>query len=62
MTKETVGYGRLEWTWPIVFNVDGKTYTYQTDDADEFARCQIGSRWVLKVNTFNAVTSIEPAG
>jgi ribosomal protein L40E len=48
-------------SYKIVFNSDGKTYTYQTDDADEFARCQIGSRWVLKVNTFNAVTSIEPA-
>jgi hypothetical protein len=48
-------------SYKIVFNGDGKTYTYQTDDADEFALCQIGSRWILKVNTFSAVASIEPA-
>ena len=30
------------------------------DDA-EFARFQLGSRWILKVNSLNAVVSVEPA-
>ncbi len=47
--------------YEIIFDTDGKRYTYKTGDAAEFAQCQIGSRWILKVNTFNAVTSIEPA-
>jgi len=53
--------GEREERYKIIFNADGKQYTYITHDAAEFARCQIGSQWVLKVNTFNAVTSIEPA-
>jgi ribosomal protein L40E len=48
-------------SYHIVFTTDEGDYTYQTSNADIFARCQIGSQWVLKVNTFNAVTGIEPA-
>jgi ribosomal protein L40E len=46
--------------YEIIFDTDGATYTYTTHDPAEFAQCQIGSRWILKVNTFNKVVSIEP--
>lgn len=53
--------GEQEETYECVFDVDGKSYTYRTDEFEEFSRCEIGSRWSLKVNTFNSVVAIEPA-
>ncbi|MFQ5398937.1 MAG: zinc ribbon domain-containing protein [Anaerolineae bacterium] len=46
--------------YEIVFDVDGDNYTYDTSDADVFVQCEIGSEWLLKVNTFNSVLAIEP--
>ena len=53
--------GAREETYKIVFDADGKDYTYQTSDAAEFAQCQIGSRWTLQVNKLNQIVSIKPA-
>lgn len=53
--------GEREEHYECIFDTDGKTYTYRTQDAAEFAQCQIGSRWTLKVNRLDAVVSIEPA-
>lgn len=47
-------------TYQIVFATEEKTYTYDTSNADEFAQFQPGSRWILKVNSFGAVTKVEP--
>ena len=52
--------GRQE-VYEIIFNNDGKKYTYQTRDAAEYAQFLVGSRWTLKVNTFGSVTDIQPA-
>lgn len=52
--------GEREEIYRITFDTENGTYTYSTGDASLFAQCQIGSRWLLKVNAFNAVTSIEP--
>lgn len=52
--------GEQEEEYEVVFDADGRTYTYTTNDATEFARFQIGSRWILHVNSFNAVVSVEP--
>jgi ribosomal protein L40E len=52
--------GEREETYKVVFDADGKMYTYTVKDEAEFARFEIGSRWNLKVNTFNAVVSVEP--
>lgn len=52
--------GGREEEYKIIFDADGKTYTYTTTDAGEFQKFQLGSRWVLKVNSFDAVTSVEP--
>lgn len=51
--------GREE-SYKIVFEADGKAYTYTTSDFNEFQRFQPGSRWTLKVNSFDVVTSVEP--
>jgi ribosomal protein L40E len=47
--------------YEIIFDNDGKKYTYQTGDAAEYAKYSVGSRWTLKVNTFGSVTDIQPA-
>jgi DNA-directed RNA polymerase subunit RPC12/RpoP len=52
--------GRQE-RYKCVFDADGDAFTYDTGDAPTFALCKIGTRWVLKVNTFNSVMGLEPA-
>ncbi len=52
--------GRRKEDYQIIFDTEEGTYTYHTGNANLFNQCEIGSRWVLKVNTFNAVSSIEP--
>ncbi|MFQ5577551.1 MAG: zinc ribbon domain-containing protein [Anaerolineae bacterium] len=47
--------------YTIIFDADGKQYTYTTKNAERFIQAEIGSRWVLKVNKLNAVIDIEPA-
>jgi DNA-directed RNA polymerase subunit RPC12/RpoP len=51
--------GREE-SYEVVFDADGKTYTYTTNDLAEFTQFQIGSRWVLNVNALDAIMSVEP--
>jgi hypothetical protein len=47
----------------VTFRADdsNETYTYHVDSADEFSRFDVGSYWMLKVNTFGDVTDVEPA-
>jgi ribosomal protein L40E len=53
--------GGREERYRCIFDVDGDVLTYNTGDTTRFALCKIGTRWVLKVNTFNSVTGLEPA-
>lgn len=46
--------------YQCIFDSDGRRYVYNTEDPAEFAQCTVGSRWILEVNSFNAVVSIEP--
>ena len=48
-------------TYRIDFNTEAGIQTYTTDDFDLYQQCQIGSQWILKVDGFNAIRSIEPA-
>ncbi len=51
--------GDREESYEVVFlGDDDKQYTYRTDNAAEFARCQVGSRWALKVKG-STVVSIQ---
>lgn len=46
--------------YEIIFSADGKTYPYTTSDPDLYAACTTGSRWMLNINNFGNVVSIEP--
>ena len=52
--------GARKETYQVTFRTEQGQYTYTPGTQTEFAQYQIGSRWVLKVNTFNAVVSTEP--
>jgi len=43
-----------------IFSTEQGEYTYTTSTQTNFNRCEIGSRWIIEVNTFDAVTEIKP--
>lgn len=47
-------------TYSVVFNADGKRYTYVPDGEAEFSQYQPGSEWTIKVNALGGLTSVEP--
>jgi ribosomal protein L40E len=53
--------GARQEQYVVTFIANDKTYQYRVASAEEFARYTVGSRWRLSVNTFGAVTSVEPA-
>ncbi len=53
--------GERDEDYTIIFNADGKRYTYETSNSDLFLDAEPGSTWILEVNRFDAVQSIEPA-
>jgi len=52
--------GEREEKYQCIFDTPEGERTYTTADLNQYSQCQIGSRWTLQVNTFNAVRSIEP--
>jgi len=46
--------------YQVTFSTEDGQYTYSPGSEGEYMRYQIGSRWILKVNTFGAVTGTEP--
>ncbi len=56
---QRLGESRQE-IYKITFNSGDHSYTYQTSDYQLFQKCQVGSSWRLKINSFGAVVSIEP--
>lgn len=54
--------GEREEVYEVIFDTDGRSYTYRPGSADELQQFDIGSRWILEINTFNNVRSVEPAG
>lgn len=52
--------GDREEVYRCIFNTESGQYTYATSNQQNFTRCEIGSRWLLKVNTFGMVNAIEP--
>ncbi len=53
--------GAEQQQFEVIFESDGERYTYTTDSADQFARFEIGSEWILQVNQLGGVVSVEPA-
>jgi ribosomal protein L40E len=52
--------GERKQDFVVVFETDGKSYQYKVRNPDEFEQFQPGSRWILKVNTFDAITDVSP--
>jgi hypothetical protein len=48
-------------SYMIVFETDKGQYTHNVSNLDEFLKFQIGSQWILKINSFGNVVSVEPA-
>ena len=53
-------FGESTETYEVVFNADGRSYTYHPDNLNEYLQFEDGSRWILEVNTFNNVRSVTP--
>ena len=45
--------------YQVTFKTEQGEYTYAPGSEDEFNQYDLGSRWILKVNTFGAVNSTE---
>lgn len=52
--------GEQKEEYVITFETDGQTYKYVVRDPNVAAQFQEGSRWSLKINTFGALTDVEP--
>jgi hypothetical protein len=53
--------GEREESYRVSFNVDGEDYTYGTSSLDRFQQFEVGSDWILEVNTFDMVVGVSPA-
>jgi len=52
--------GEQQATYTVVFETTNGQSTYTTNDFNLYQQCQVGSRWVLNINTLGDVVSIEP--
>lgn len=53
--------GERQENYTCTFTTESGAYEYSSTDPNLLAKCLPGSRWVLNVNTFNAVVDIQPA-
>jgi ribosomal protein L40E len=51
---------RLE-VYTVIFVTEDDSYTYEAEDLDEYNQYQVGSQWLLEVNTFNHLVGVAPA-
>jgi ribosomal protein L40E len=48
-------------TYVIVFETDDGRYTHTVGSLDLFQQFQVGSQWILNINAFDQIVSVEPA-
>jgi len=51
--------GNRHEAYQITFDVDGQTYSYTPVDIAEFSQFDIGSQWILGINTFGDIKDIR---
>jgi hypothetical protein len=51
--------GNRNETYLVTFVEDGQTYTYTPVDMTEFSQFDIGSQWVLSINSFGEIKDIQ---
>jgi rubrerythrin len=45
--------------YQVTFNADGETFTYSPGDLSEYSQYDLGSDWLLSINTFGAIKEIR---
>jgi hypothetical protein len=53
--------GEGQESYEVVLQTSQGSYDYTPSDAAEFSQFEIGSQWLLNVNAFGTVVSVEPA-
>jgi hypothetical protein len=53
--------GSQQISYVIIFETDKGQYSYHVANLDEFQQFQIGSPWILKINSLGSIVSVEPA-
>ncbi len=53
-------FGESTETYEVIFNADGRSYTYTPDSYAEYIQFEEGSRWILEVNAFDNIRSVAP--
>ncbi len=53
--------GEGQESYQVVLWTEQGSYEYTPSDATEFSQFQIGSQWLLNVNSFGTLVSVEPA-
>jgi RNA polymerase subunit RPABC4/transcription elongation factor Spt4 len=51
--------GNRHETYQVTFIGDGQTYSYKPVDTAEFSQFDIGSRWILSINTFGDIKDLR---
>jgi DNA-directed RNA polymerase subunit RPC12/RpoP len=52
--------GSRQENYLVTFDTDGNNYSYSPSNLDQFTSFQIGSQWLLEVNTFDIVMGVSP--
>jgi ribosomal protein L40E len=52
-------FGDSTETYEVIFSADGRSYTYSPNSYAEYTQFEAGSRWILEINAFNNVRSVE---
>lgn len=52
--------GDAQLSYSVVFQTDQGTYVYKTTDFNEYKQFLPGSEWILNINAFNDLVSVEP--
>jgi membrane protease subunit (stomatin/prohibitin family) len=52
--------GRRSENYQVIFSAGNERYTYTMSDPQEYSQFTPGSQWLLEVNGFGAVTSLQP--
>jgi DNA-directed RNA polymerase subunit RPC12/RpoP len=53
-------FGDPQVEYSIVFSTDQGSYVYNTTDINVFRQFSVGSEWLLNINTFDRLISVEP--
>jgi hypothetical protein len=53
--------GNRSQAYAVVFVADGEQYVYQPSTETQFLDFEIGSEWVLGINSFGGLISVAPA-